>query len=505
MQQPLREVDVNDDPILVLSCGHVLTMTSLDGMMDMSSYYRHRTDRMTGIVSYVDKKELPGAEVSQVSCHLCRKPIVDLHRYGRRVNYAQLSLRLKKYQVKQAKSMKYACQEFDIVQAQTNRIQATFLNSLSEEPAQPITKPRLKTSRRLGRYNDTTDLLPRSNFLAISKAYGIPDKHERDWKKLIEPVASTFHKFTSIHQNASKSPSKELFDAAVSHLYRLKTAPTSGQSEGVVTQPSLPEGGITASEVVKACIVECGLPRDGHGGSSFVDSLTELTNVLLFVLAQAIAAMNKVGLSTGWYWFVQDLIHCATVYVDILKKAAQNGKFDRKLAHARVARMDLIYKTIRLKGQKDAFPTTENRQRKRLKEVHSLTEQFMIEMKEVKDRCPLGIKEECLARMEDLEGKMTVAIKIARGEMPNNGPLSYQEKLELFRVVNEELHGEGHWYRCPNGHTYVIGECGGAMQESNCPECGAVIGGTRHNLHGDNTRDTEFESMYRQHPPASFL
>lgn len=37
-----------------------------------------------------------------------------------------------------------------------------------------------------------------------------------------------------------------------------------------------------------------------------------------------------------------------------------------------------------------------------------------------------------------------------------------------------------HWYECPNGHPYFIGECGGAMQESTCPECGARVGGRSH-------------------------
>ena len=40
----------------------------------------------------------------------------------------------------------------------------------------------------------------------------------------------------------------------------------------------------------------------------------------------------------------------------------------------------------------------------------------------------------------------------------------------------------GHWYECPNGHPYAIGECGGAMEKSVCPECNAEIGGLNHNL-----------------------
>ena len=38
------------------------------------------------------------------------------------------------------------------------------------------------------------------------------------------------------------------------------------------------------------------------------------------------------------------------------------------------------------------------------------------------------------------------------------------------------------WYQCPNGHAYVIGECGLAMVESRCPECGEKIGGKDHTL-----------------------
>lgn len=37
-------------------------------------------------------------------------------------------------------------------------------------------------------------------------------------------------------------------------------------------------------------------------------------------------------------------------------------------------------------------------------------------------------------------------------------------------------------YRCPNGHLFVIGECGGAMQVGRCVECGAPVGGQNHRV-----------------------
>jgi hypothetical protein len=49
----------------------------------------------------------------------------------------------------------------------------------------------------------------------------------------------------------------------------------------------------------------------------------------------------------------------------------------------------------------------------------------------------------------------------------------------------------GHLNRCPNGHLYIIGECGGAMQRGRCAECGAAIGGEGHRLESTNRRVDE--------------
>lgn len=52
---------------------------------------------------------------------------------------------------------------------------------------------------------------------------------------------------------------------------------------------------------------------------------------------------------------------------------------------------------------------------------------------------------------------------------------------------------QGHWYKCPNGHPYCITECGGAMVESTCNECGAPIGGRNHQLRRDNQLASEID------------
>lgn len=64
-----------------------------------------------------------------------------------------------------------------------------------------------------------------------------------------------------------------------------------------------------------------------------------------------------------------------------------------------------------------------------------------------------------------------------------------KEVLKAMHVVDGYDYGGGwssHWYECPNGHPYFIGECGGAMQVGRCIECGEEVGGGGHQLLGTN-------------------
>lgn len=52
--------------------------------------------------------------------------------------------------------------------------------------------------------------------------------------------------------------------------------------------------------------------------------------------------------------------------------------------------------------------------------------------------------------------------------------ITTEEKKMICNAM--EFQGKGHWFECPNGHVYAIGECGGATEKSKCPECTADIG-----------------------------
>ena len=68
--------------------------------------------------------------------------------------------------------------------------------------------------------------------------------------------------------------------------------------------------------------------------------------------------------------------------------------------------------------------------------------------------------------------------------------ISEEERVMILKAMKLS---QGHWYKCKNGHVYCITECGGAMQESQCPECGDKIGGTQHRLVENNAVATEMD------------
>ncbi|KAG0380217.1 hypothetical protein BGX24_009554 [Mortierella sp. AD032] len=488
MQQTLAEVDVNEDPLLVPSCGHALTMTSFDGVMEMNKYYKERVDRTTGESTFVEKLRLPSEQVSQVCCPMCRAPILNLLRYGRRVKYGQLSMRIKKHLQTQGAAMQKADDDFEVAKIRVDQAQADFLEAIEKSKADEKVEPPIKSMRKLGRPSTSAgDIFPGSIFVNIITAYGLPNEHEKAWRKLLEPLSKMFSTFKKINADARNSPNKKLFEAAVSHLYRIKT------QENTVLEA---EGGdvddATTDDIIQTCVLECGLQADGNGGSSYVDSLQELTNVLLLVLVQAQAAMVKIGPSSGWYWLIEDLIQCALEYVSLTKDAAIRGIFPRHATYAGLSRLNLLYHGVQWIGRK-SLPTEPTAQAARMRNVRELERLFAEQLQEI-DSAPLGIREECVRNAKMLQEQMEKACKVARGQ---SGPLSKEEKMEIFRAVSEHLRGSGHWYQCPNGHPYVIADCGMAMVQSNCPECGESIGGGHHALLRSNRPDRDMEELYR--------
>ncbi|XP_047991691.1 NFX1-type zinc finger-containing protein 1-like isoform X2 [Leguminivora glycinivorella] len=88
------------------------------------------------------------------------------------------------------------------------------------------------------------------------------------------------------------------------------------------------------------------------------------------------------------------------------------------------------------------------------------------------------------------ESRGVECLKMLENAVKLSGIASREERAMIVRAIGLKA---GHWYKCPNGHFYCIGECGGAMQLSTCPDCGAAIGGQRHALTAGNQHASEMD------------
>ncbi|KAH7409766.1 hypothetical protein DE146DRAFT_774768 [Phaeosphaeria sp. MPI-PUGE-AT-0046c] len=75
--------------------------------------------------------------------------------------------------------------------------------------------------------------------------------------------------------------------------------------------------------------------------------------------------------------------------------------------------------------------------------------------------------------------------------------LASSEMGMVVRAMAKEFRGTGHWYRCANGHPFTIGECGMPMELARCPECGSSVGGQSHRPTEGVTRAEDIEERLR--------
>ncbi|TRZ20766.1 hypothetical protein HGM15179_006244 [Zosterops borbonicus] len=92
---------------------------------------------------------------------------------------------------------------------------------------------------------------------------------------------------------------------------------------------------------------------------------------------------------------------------------------------------------------------------------------------------------------EEDEAAVKAHLKKISAGLPMSGlGISEAERVQIVSAIGCP---RGHWFKCKNGHIYVIGECGGAMETSTCPECHEVIGGTNHTLESSNSLASEMD------------
>ncbi|KAF9942868.1 hypothetical protein BGZ67_009962 [Mortierella alpina] len=471
--------------------------------------YYERVKNMTTII-YAKTRPLPKSQVSVVGCPSCQVPIVGIRRYGRRIKSTQIALDLKKFETVQATAIDKAeaifsrnkgIQEMvplildgisglvftstqEVIQKNLQAMWqmisgATSSSGSSASSTQQDEDFTAKSSRVLGSFASDDDVFPNSDIGSLF-LYDIPDEQEQIWIKLMAPAMRALKAYHEVHRQAIETPNRRLFESSAAHLYDFKT------KSSVVNSSSVKD----VKLMMENCASECGLPPDGHAGSSFVQSIQGRCDVLLLVLHTAVQVFEKICLKvyhdhpsvSGWSRFVEDLLQCCVVHSRILRDAAANGKYYRLEMHAKMGLLDIYLKRMQWLGHRPFDRRNILRKLSREAAVHNTLVQFKRVLQDIQagDQTDLWI--ECLPEIGLLDAGMETACKVALGELKYK-PTSEEVRSEIFRLKPIEFHDVGRRRRCPNGHWYTVGNRWMSLQESTCPDCGTCSSSSIYQLH----------------------
>lgn len=96
MGESYDEIDLNEDPVILPRCGHLVTRSNMDGILDMGRHYDIDED---GRVLAIKSASLPFSSEDMHTCPTCRGSLRDLSRYGRIVRRALLDEASKRFLV----------------------------------------------------------------------------------------------------------------------------------------------------------------------------------------------------------------------------------------------------------------------------------------------------------------------------------------------------------------------------------------------------------------------
>ncbi|KAI0353983.1 hypothetical protein OH77DRAFT_1426841 [Trametes cingulata] len=512
MQRRLDEIDLHStdlsDRLITLGCGHVFTVETLDGHCGMSDYYE-----VDGMGRFTSIKAPPVKYQAPPTCPTCRGPITAL-RYGRITKRATLDI----LEQNVASTMS---SDLDNCSPEVSRFTTTlsiFQDLARTLPASypPEDKPAIPQPRQLRATEDSGPLSAKAlDLQAMQAIHGLPSEEARGWNKIVKDIITTYRRIGKVA--VTRGAHVKAYESALTTLFRL-------EMEEIANDPAR---ATEAPEPLALVIVyrKVGQPPP-KADVRFQIEAYFLSLELRSLLAQIAQSRIEVLPATSddgvvqhrglWTAFVNFLYTSCVTDAKKARDLANNSSATRQAARASVLLIRFEFELFRWTtqgtridllraGRYDEDERDKLSQSVRLFKATMLNASHALQQDYMRKR-PSKTMEDLKMERQWLEENCRRKIEIWQKEcdaleqfLLKGGfyqPLSLQEREDIVKAFG--FSHRGHFYNCENGHTFVITECGGAMQASRCPECNAPIGGSRHQLLATNSRATEFEAIARR-------
>ncbi|KAI9188976.1 hypothetical protein H9P43_000398 [Blastocladiella emersonii ATCC 22665] len=469
MFETYGEVDLDVSPVLILGCGHVLTVETLDGIVHLDKFYVKLGGAWVRARPPQDYDDEDDEVLKQTpTCPTCRAPIrsADAKRYGRAL--------------KRAVVLVNELQQSQVFSAELRQLAAdveSFGEFCSNPIDIPVQVPPATRGARGARANPPPPP-PSASSVIHKRAMVVTEKIAKFVKALRSDPTRRLHDAcwkASTNPDLPPSMVQLIRDTVVVRQFEVE------ESKAVFLRARVRRHTCEA------------LGREGN----LAGARTAFSNAL-----NDLALATKIFEETGALFRVLDIsLERLAAYkslVQVLSKALSKeyglGAFGGAAEPSPVATAlreeiiklsgranDLIPQYHALVAQVLPLPRAPNASEFASENLsnEALAERMAAvaaEVENVRDR-----RREYTDLLQQYTDQFDSFVRAAKdGVSP--------EALEIAQVILAipELARIGHWYRCPNGHLYSIGDCGMAMTQSRCPECGATIGGGSHTLLSSN-------------------
>ncbi|GKU06754.1 unnamed protein product [Fusarium langsethiae] len=416
-----RDIDLNEEPCVFPNCGHFLTVSSMDGQMDMAAHYTLDANGLpTHILQSSEPFSLDGQNIK--ACATCRGSLRSVSRYGRIVRRAMLDEATKKF-------ISWSNEGYHLVASRL----------VTEQERLAAMKSPVVLERKPGATANLTTAGSRQRQLQVLKDYV-----NARYDSILQ-----FRK--TVVSYAAKVKKEEQPFQRVANLVRHSNLHRGGKNEFRYDQAVIQAKGTLLSA---ALLLKC-------------DIL--ILSDFFGLLVGGKAKLRTSEIHLDFSCFMSDC--------DTLIKDAQAALYPREEAQGHI-----FYAQLCAFSRQCASAPSEPIQPNVQASV-SVSTAIPESLEQLRDR-GLGHILKARRLLEKSPSCMFLQNEIDAAEEALNGgvyrPVTTEELRQVYAASMGELRGTGHWYMCRNGHPFTINNCGMAMEEATCPECGAPIGGRNH-------------------------
>ncbi len=461
LQETYGEVDLKEDPIIVPSCGHLMTRSSMDGHMAMADYYDLAADDGYTVRSL---KPLPApfSKENIKKCPICRGPLRNINRYNRIVRQGLLEEATKKF-------ITWANREYLPLQESLDREEQQL-----QESGEAFS----------GRFREDEEPVAVSGSSAHDEIrLDKSPSHQIETIRRLRPLDARYRSIVAVRREISKflkqvSEEEQPFGRVFDMLQDLRRKQGNLEIKMSVDRDIL---NTRNRMLVSVLSIRCDLAI-----------VSDFMTIFRQRQKQGRSRQQPFSVKLHLPSWMQAALHvdfsrnrqvCTSLITEALAREQPRVEVEARIFLARWCSLERSSPS--LSSMVSSSPQLDNKQTLLLEEAQ---EQLSL-AKSICKRYP-GQTRGMLSEIEAVEEM------IKHDAAVFYSPVSNEEKRQVYAAMALEFSGTGHWYTCENGHPFTIANCGMPMQTSVCPQCGAPVGGENHQTAPGVRHARDFEEQF---------